>query len=331
MLSVCLAITAAVPAALLAQGEAAMVPAYLQRYKLPEPVLRPTHRAGDFDSDMVDCPWVVRYEGQWLMHYTGFDGVKYRIGLATSDDLVHWERQRMILDAGADGAWDYGSAGGSSLIQYDGWWYLFYCGFPETGYEVGPGKTGLARARTPRGPFRRLQADPVLLPGPPDAWDGGGVYKAVVYERDGAFTMLYNAKDTAAPWREQTGAASSADLLHWRKYEGNPVLPAGPEGTWDSLFASDPQLVLINGLWHLFYYGFNGQHACDGVATSTDGSWLHWQKSPVNPILTPGRPGSYDAVHAHKPFVLEHEGVFYHFYCGVGEERTICLATSQPR
>jgi hypothetical protein len=36
-------------------------------------------------------------------------------------------------------------------------------------------------------------------------------------------------------------------------------------------------------------------------------------------------------VHAHKPFVLRHEGVFYHYYCAVSEtERTIALATSQP-
>ncbi len=323
-----LAATAASPP--ICPQEESAVPDYLKRYKLPEPVLRPTHRDGEFDSDMVDCPWVIRYEGEWLMLYTGFDGVQYRLGLATSDDLIHWQRAGMVMDAGAEGEWDYGSAGGASLIAHDGRWYLFYCGFPETGYEAGPGKTGIARAPTPRGPFAKFHHAAVLLPGDGDAWDAGGIYKAVVYERDGTFFLFYNAKDKGSPWVEQTGVATSSDLIHWAKYEGNPILRHGPEGAWDSRFASDPMLLEINGVWHMFYYGFDGQHACDGVALSVDGSWLHWEKSPHNPILTPGLAGSHDDVHAHKPFVLEHGGVFYHFYCGVGDERTICLATSKP-
>jgi len=50
------------------------VPEYLRRYKLPEPVLRPTHRAGDFDSEMVDCPQVLRWGDRWLMQYTASTG-----------------------------------------------------------------------------------------------------------------------------------------------------------------------------------------------------------------------------------------------------------------
>jgi hypothetical protein len=87
---------------------------------------------------------------------------------------------------------------------------------------------------------------------------------------------------------------------------------------------------MIDGLWHLFYYGFDGERAGDGVATCEGGSLVNWRKSPYNPILSHGPPGSYDSIHAHKPFVLEHNGIFYHFYCAVSEsERTIALATSE--
>ena len=40
---------------------------------------------------------------------------------------------------------------------------------------------------------------------------------------------------------------------------------------------------------------------------------------------------SYDKTHAHKPWVIKHNGVVYHFYCAVGDRgRGIALATSKP-
>lgn len=306
------------------------VPEYLRRYKLPEPVLRPTHRLGDFDSEMVDCPQVLRWGDRWLMQYTGFDGQKYRLGVAFSDDLITWTRAGMILDAGSEGAWDYGSAGGGWLIRHKGFWHCFYCGFPEIGYEVGPGATGLARGRD-IWHLEKVPEAPVLRPSPGDEWDSGGIYKASVYRIGGRFVMFYNAKDRRDPWVEQTGLATSTDLINWEKHPANPILRVGPEGAWDSRFASDPVLNKIDGVWHLFYYGFDGRHAADGVAVSEQGDLTRWRKSEFNPILVHGAPGSYDSVHAHKPFVLEHEGVFYHYYCAVSErERAIALATSKP-
>jgi len=312
-----------------AVGAEVVVPDYLQRHKLPDPVLSPTHVSGDFDSDMVDCPMVLGREDRWYMAYTGFDGDAYRMGLAASDDLVHWERAGMIFDCGEKGAWDYGSVGGGYLFEHDGFWYMAYCGFPDRGYEAGPGKIGLARAKTIRGPYRRFLKEPVLLPSPGDRWDSGGLYRPFILKREETWHLFYNAKDRTG--REQTGVATSTDLLHWKKYEHNPVLPTGPPGSWDSRFASDPALLEIRGRWHLFYYGFDGQHAQDGVATCVDGDWLKWEKFAGNPILRIGPPGSYDDLHAHKPFVVKHQGVFYHYYCSCGRgERTIALATSRP-
>jgi predicted GH43/DUF377 family glycosyl hydrolase len=306
------------------------LPAYLRRSKLPEPVLRPTHHAGDFDSDMVDCPQVLRWRGKWLMQYTGFDGQRYRLGLAESDDLVQWRRLGMILDAGQPGQWDYGSAGGGWLIRHKGLWYLFYCGFPLPGYEVGPGGTGLATGKD-LAHLQKVAGGPVLTTSPGDEWDAGGIYKAAVYRTTGRFVMFYNAKTKGEPWTEQTGMATSTDLVHWEKHPGNPILRVGPPGAWDSVFASDPVLNRIHGVWHLFYYGFDGRHAGDGVAVSEGGDLTRWRKSEHNPILTHGATGACDSIHAHKPFVLEHGGVYYHYYCAVSEtERTIALAASIP-
>ena len=38
----------------------------------------------------------------------------------------------------------------------------------------------------------------------------------------------------------------------------------------------------------------------------------------------------WDKTYAHKPWVIKHNGVVYHFYCAVGDQgRVIALATSK--
>ena len=54
-----------------------------------------------------------------------------------------------------------------------------------------------------------------------------------------------------------------------------------------------------------------------------------WTKWEGKPLVEPSE--SYDKTHAHKPWVLKHDGVVYHFYCAVGDKgRGIALATSKP-
>ena len=69
----------------------------------------------------------------------------------------------------------------------------------------------------------------------------------------------------------------------------------------------------------MFYYGFNGQHAQDGIAISNN--LLYWDKAP-DPVLANGKPGELDEYHAHKPSVLYWNGTLYHFYCASGKYRS---------
>ena len=64
----------------------------------------------------------------------------------------------------------------------------------------------------------------------------------------------------------------------------------------------------------MFYYGYNGEHAQEGIAFSED--LLHWKKENA-PILCSGATGSLDELHSHKPSVIEKDGVLYHYYCAV--------------
>ena len=64
----------------------------------------------------------------------------------------------------------------------------------------------------------------------------------------------------------------------------------------------------------MFYCGFDGIHAQDGVAVSED--MIHWRKCE-QPLIRYGEEGALDATHAHKPCIIWHDGALYHFYCAV--------------
>src|SRR5690606_7480338 len=80
----------------------------------------------------------------------------------------------------------------------------------------------------------------------------------------------------------------------------------------------DPCVVQDGDQWVMFYYGFDYKKAQEGIAFSSD--LYHWTKHP-EPILSPGEPGAIDSTFAHKPAVLVHDGVLYHFYTASREWR----------
>jgi predicted GH43/DUF377 family glycosyl hydrolase len=310
--------------------------------KLGHPVLGPTGNAGDFDALAIDCPNVFRHDDRWHMMYIGFDGSGYRTGLAVSDNLLDWERVGVILDWGEAGDCDaYGAAGTwllrdpdlcgpQTLRQFEGRYWMFYGSYDQPGYEAGYGALCAATSEDLLH-WEKVSPRPLLSAHDGEDWEKGTLYKScVVLGDDGLFYHFYNAKnENAGPWTEETGFATSRDLLHWTRCPGNPVLRLGPDGAWDSKFCSDPWICRFEGLWVMFYFGFDSGHAQDGVAFSED--LLHWTKWP-EPILRVGEPGSLDSRHAHKPGVIWHEGVLYHFYCAVRDTddyRCITVATSE--
>ncbi len=103
----------------------------------------------------------------------------------------------------------------------------------------------------------------------------------------------------------------------------------------DSRFASNPFVVQNGRDYAMFYYGFRYQRpgrACEMLALGVNP--YSFVKSPEILIDT-GAPGTIDETFAHKPSVITHEGVLYHFYCAVSgqypnEVRGIAVARSKP-
>ncbi|WP_221032737.1 hypothetical protein [Actomonas aquatica] len=297
-------------------------------------------------GELVDCANVFRHEGRWYMMFVASQNNQgYETHLAVSDDLLHWERLGKILPFTREG-WDAWQAdGGLSLYDtrwddathelgtHEGRYWLSYIGGAKQGYEPDPLSIGLASTTDPVAiaPWERHASNPVLSPDQSDARDfeRKTLYKSAIIRDEtetlGApFVMFYNGK--APPYnREAIGIALSDDLHSWRRYGHGPVINNVGSARW--AISGDPQLTKIGDVWVMFYFGaFWQPDAFDTFACSYD--LVHWRKWDGPHLVQPTE--SWDAEYAHKPWVIKHDGVVYHFYCAVGDQgRVIALATSK--
>jgi len=300
---------------------------------------------------MVDCPSVFRHGDRWYMMYILFAGTGYETLLAESMDLLDWKPLGKILRF-RDGAWDARQAAGFIALQdhvwggsytpgtYDGRYWLSYVGGALEGYETDPLSIGMAWTDNPSKPVGWNRFDePVLSPMQPDArqFEKITLYKSNIIHDPAQmlgypFVMFYNGKQ---PGRECIGMAVSKDLRHWLRFGADPVIDNG------NGISGDPQIVWMgdagsqtrstafgNPVWVMHYFGaFWKPKAFDTFACSYD--LVRWTKWDGPHLIEPSEP--WDETYAHKPWVIKHEGIVYHFYCAVGNRgRVIALATSRP-
>lgn len=93
----------------------------------PEPVLSPE---ADYEAKGgVEDPRVVQINGTYYLTYTGYDLHSAQLCLATSVDLIHWERKGIVLPA-YKGAWNtkWTKSGAIVPIPINGKWWMYYLG-----------------------------------------------------------------------------------------------------------------------------------------------------------------------------------------------------------
>ena len=289
------------------------------------------------DGRKVDCPSVFRHGDKWYMTYITFGGTGYETLLAVSDNLLDWEPLGTILPF-RENTWDALQAGGYIALQdhhwggtyelgrHDGKYWMSYLGGALAGFETDPLMIGMAWTNDPSKPepWTRLP-EPVLTAEQPDCrdWEQLTQYKSnIIFDEERSlgypYVMFYNAKTTNG--YEVIGMAVSEDMKTWLRY-GNDPLVDNHRG-----ITGDPQVVKIDDVWVMFYFGaFYKPNAFDTFAASHDlVTWTKWEGPH---LIEPSEP--WDRQFAHKPWMIKHEGVVYHFYCAVGDQgRVIALATS---
>jgi len=212
---------------------------------------------------------------------------------------------------------------------------MSYLGGARPGYETPPLCISMASTLEPASGigWERLPA-PILRPDDKDArpFETDTLFKSFVfYDATAAlgapFVMYYNARPPRGD--ETIGMAVSQDLRTWRRYGDGPVIVnARPPELKHGVISGDPQVVRMSDLWVMFYFvAFWKPKAFDTFAASQD--LVHWTRWDGPHLIEPSEP--WDDEFAHKPWILKHNGVVYHFYCAVGNQgRAIALATSRP-
>ena len=93
----------------------------------PEPVLSP--EAPYERNGGVEDPRVVHIGGTYYLTYTGYDTHSAQLCLATSTDLIHWQRRGVIMPA-YKGAWNtqWTKSGAILPEKIAGKWWMYYLG-----------------------------------------------------------------------------------------------------------------------------------------------------------------------------------------------------------
>lgn len=147
--------------------------------------------------------------------------------------------------------------------------------------------------------MKKHPKNPVLSVGPAGSWEENQVFPGAILEEKGTFYLYYIGKDKSDPKIEaggvnRIGVATSKNLVDWKKYEKNPILDLGPEGSWDSKMMMCGGIIKhTDGKYYLFYSGFSDWWSGIGVAIG-HGPLDPFKKYKGNPIIKPGAPGEFD-------------------------------------
>jgi beta-1,2-mannosidase len=216
-----------------------------------EPVLWPEK---DYEKDGgVEDPRLVQFGDTYYLTYTGYNKKDAQLCLATSKDLIHWERKGVILPA-HKGNWNVRWTKSGAIVpeKIAGKYWMYFLGTtPDNNGQIGlASSTDLLHwtdaTDAPVLPVRRGKFDSrVAEPGPTPIVTPKGI------------VLIYNGADDKLVYR--TGVAlfdlNDPRVVVWR----TEAAIFAPEKQWEEM-GQVPNVVFVEGMLrqgehYLFYYG----------------------------------------------------------------------------
>ncbi|HET7891008.1 MAG TPA: glycoside hydrolase family 130 protein [Candidatus Sulfotelmatobacter sp.] len=228
-----------------------------------DPVLSP---AEDYEKDGgVEDPRLVQFGDTYYLTYTGYNKKDAQLCLATSTDLIHWNRKGVILPANK-GNWNVKWTKSGAIVpeKIAGKYWMYYLGTSADNRDQG----GLASSTDL---LHWTDATPIpVVPVRPGRFDSRVAEPgpAPIVTRNG-IVLIYNGADDNLVYR--TGIAvfdhNDPGKLLWRSDE--PIL--SPERDWEKV-GQVPNVIFVEGMVkqgnkYLFYYG--GADKYVGVAEAS--------------------------------------------------------------
>ncbi len=165
-----------------------------------------------YDKGWVEDMSVIKVNDTYYMFAEGRNDIAH---ILTSHDGIQWNEAGNIDIRKVDGTpIEKGPYGTPTVWFENNTWYLFY--------EREDMGIWLATSKDTK-TWTNVQDDPVLEMGP-SGYDKYAVAMNQVIKYNGLYYGYYHASDTK-DWKEwTTNIAVSRDLIHWTKYENNPIM-----------------------------------------------------------------------------------------------------------
>jgi len=216
-----------------------------------EPVLSP--EAEYEKGGGVEDPRLQKFGDTYYLTYTGYNKKDAQLCLATSQDLVHWARQGVILPA-YKGNWNKGWTKSGAIVpgKIGGKYWMYWLGTAadktdQMGLSYSSDLLDWKEAtKTPVLPRRAGKFDSrVVEPGPPPVLTEHGI------------VLIYNGADDQLVYRTGIAVFDRKDPRKLLSRSAQPVF--APEKEWEKA-GQVPNVVFVEGMvqqdkrW-LFYYG----------------------------------------------------------------------------
>ena len=229
----------------------------------PDPVLSPE---ADYEKDGgVEDPRLIKFADTYYLTYTGYNKKDAQLCLATSRDLIHWQRQGVILPA-YKGHWNVRWTKSGAIVpgKINGRYWMYFLGTSADNND----QAGLAYSNDL---LHWTEASEVpVLPNRPGHFDSRVAEPgpSPILTKDG-IVLIYNGADDKLVYRTGIAVFDRHDpsKLLWRSEQ--PVF--SPEQEWERT-GQVPNVVFVEGMAqvgkrYLFYYGGADKHV--GVAEAT--------------------------------------------------------------
>ncbi|AFK22593.1 glycoside hydrolase family 130 protein [Pyrococcus sp. ST04] len=183
--------------------------------KHPEPVLEPEY---SWERRGVEDPRIVRIGKKFIMTYTGYDGRRARLCLATSKNLVSWKKHGPIFDEFPQTkGW---TKSGAILDKKVNGRYIMY--FGDSNIWIAYSKDGITwefEDEPVLGPRKGMFDERLVEPGPPPIL------------LDDKIILLYNSADNSKVYRVGIAVFSKDNPRKLIARTENPIL--WPEYSWE--------------------------------------------------------------------------------------------------
>src|SRR5437868_4829609 len=217
-----------------------------------QPVLKPET---DYEKDGgVEDPRLLKIADLYYMTYTGYNRKDAQLCLATSKDLIHWERKGIMLPA-YKGNWNTGWTKSGAIVPHriNGRWWMYYLGTaPDKrdymGLASSPDLLHWSDASAQPVLPRRAGAfdSRVMEPGPPPLITDAGIL------------LIYNAADDNLVYTTAWALFDKNDPSKLLARAEAPFLR--PETEWQRI-GQVPNVVFTEGMvqdkdqWWIYYGG----------------------------------------------------------------------------